>query len=134
RLRQMPPVSEGGLRKNQIAAIGGLEKSFASNRLRSLAPQTVGSGKTILSCAQAYRLLRYGGAKRILFLVDRINLGEQALREFRNYVTPDDGRKLGELYNIQLLRSNQIDAAANVVITTIQRLYSLLRGEAELDP
>jgi type I restriction enzyme, R subunit len=134
RLRQMPVLSEGGLRKNQIAAISGLEKSFATNHLRSLAPQTVGSGKTILSCAQSYRLLRYGGAKRVLFLVDRINLGEQALREFRNYVTPDDGRKLGELYNIQLLRSNQIDAAANVVITTIQRLYSMLRGEAELDP
>jgi type I restriction enzyme R subunit len=133
-LRQMPPLIEDGLRKNQVAAIRALEKSFAANRLRSLAPQTMGSGKTLLSCAQAYRLLRYGGAKRLLFLVDRINLGEQALREFRNYVTPDDGRKLGELYNIQLLRSNQLDAAANVIITTIQRLYSMLRGEDELDP
>jgi type I restriction enzyme R subunit len=132
KLRQMPVLSEAGLRKNQVAAIKGLEKSFASNHLRALTPQTMGSGKTILSTAQAYRLLRYGGAKRILFLVDRINLGEQALREFRNYVTPDDGRKLGELYNIQLLRSNQIDAAANVVITTIQRLYSMLQGEPEL--
>ncbi len=91
-------------------------------------------GKTILSCGQSYRLLRYGGAKRILFLVDRINLGEQAVREFRNYATPDDGRKFGELYNIQLLQSNQIDQAANVVVTTIQRLFSMLRGETELDP
>lgn len=134
KLRQMPVLQEDGLRKNQVTAIQGLEKSFASNHLRSLAPQTMGSGKTILSCAQTYRLLRYGGADRVLFLVDRINLGEQALREFTNYVTPDDGRKLGELYNVQLLRSNQIDAAANVVITTIQRLFSMLKGDAELDP
>ncbi len=132
RLRRMPPLIEEGLRTNQVAAIKGLEKSFASNHLRTLTPQTMGSGKTLLACAQAYRLLRYGGAKRGLFLVDRINLGEQALREFRNYVTPDDGRKLGELYNIQLLRSNQIDPAANLVITTIQRLYSMLQGEGEL--
>ena len=133
-LHQMPKLNEGGLWENQIEAINGLEHSFARNRLRTLVPQTMGSGKTTVSRAEGYRLLRYGGAKRILFMVDRINLGEQALREFRNYVTPDDGRKLGELYNIQLLRSNQIDAAANVVITTIQRLYSILRGEKDLDP
>lgn len=133
-LRQMPELDHEGLWQNQVEAIDGLEKSFQAGRLRTLVPQTMGAGKTTVSRAQAYRLLRYGGAKRILFMVDRINLGEQALREFRNYVTPDDGRKLGELYNVQLLRSNRIDGAANVVITTIQRLYSILRGEEELDP
>jgi type I restriction enzyme R subunit len=133
-LRKMPPLSLEGLWANQVEAIEGLEASFGHSRLRTLVPQTMGAGKTTISRAGAYRLLRYGGADRILFMVDRINLGEQALREFRSYQTPDDGRKLGELYNVQLLRSNQIDPAANVVITTIQRLYSMLRGETELDP
>ena len=130
KIRQLPPLIEAGLRDNQVAAIKGLEKSFATNHLRSPTPQTMGSGKTMLSCAQAFRLLRYGGAK--LFLVDRINLGEQALREFRNYVTPDDGRKLGELYNIQLLRSNQIDRAANVVIT-LSHYWAQVKARAGLE-
>ncbi len=134
KLRRLPALDPDGLWANQVAAIEGLESSFAKNRLRTLVPQTMGAGKTTISRAEAYRLLRHGGAKRILFMVDRINLGEQALREFRNYQTPDDGRKLGELYNVQLLRSNQIDPASNVVITTIQRLYSILRGEDEFDP
>jgi len=134
KLRGMPTLDPRGLWANQVKAIEGLEASFCRSRLRTLVPQTMGSGKTTISRAEGYRLLRYGGANRILFMVDRVNLGEQALREFRNYQTPDDGRKLGELYNVQLLRSNQIDPAANVVITTIQRLYSMLRDEAELDP
>ena len=133
RLRQLPALDEDGLRKNQVEAIKGLEESFAHSRLRTLTPQTMGSGKTILATAQAYRLLRFGGADRILFLVDRINLGKQAMREFRNYQTPDDGRKFSELYNIQLLGSGGIDPTAKVVISTIQRLYATLRGE-ELDP
>ena len=97
---------------------------------------TMGSGKTYVAVAEAYRLLRYAGAERILFLVDRINLGRQAFTEFANYVTPDDRRKFTELYNVQVLRSNRIDPAAKVVITTIQRLYSILRGQSdeEFDP
>ncbi len=131
----MPPLIEEGLRENQVAAIKALEKSFARNRLRTLTPQIDGVGQDDPGRRrEAYRLLTHGGAEaRILFLVDRHNLGKQACDEFRNYVTPDDGRKFGELYNIQLLRSNQIDPAANVVITTIQRLYSILRGEEEFD-
>jgi len=87
-----------------------LEQSLASNRLRNLLPRRpLEREQTILPGPESYRLLRYGGAKRGLFMVDRISLGEQALREFTNYVTPDDRRKLGELYNGQLLRSNQID-------------------------
>lgn len=134
KLRQMPQLNEDGLWQNQVEAIKGLERSFAEGRPRALVPQTMGSGKTTIARAEAYRLIRFGGANRLLFLVDRINLGEQALREFSNYVTPDDRRKLGELYTVQLLRSNRIDPAASVVITTIQRLYSMLRGEEELDP
>jgi len=80
-----------------------------------------------------YRLIKFAGAKRVLFLVDRKTLGEQALNEFKQYVTPDDGRKFTELYNVQHLTTNTLDPVSRVCITTIQRLYSMLRGDAELD-
>ena len=66
-------------------------------------------------------------------MVDRRTLGEQALNEFKQYVTPDDGRKFTELYNVQHLTSNTLDPVSRVCITTIQRLYSMLKGEGELD-
>ena len=69
----------------------------------------------------------------MLFLVDRSNLGRQTLKEFQQYVTPDDGRKFTELYNVQRLTSNALDPVSRVCITTIQRLYSILSGEPELD-
>jgi type I restriction enzyme R subunit len=136
RLRRMPALDREGLRKAQIAAVEGLEESLRNAKPKALINMTMGSGKTYVAVAEAYRLLRYGGAERILFLVDRINLGRQAHTEFANYVTPDDRRKFTELYNVQVLRSNRIDPAAKVVITTIQRLYSILRGQSdeEFDP
>lgn len=138
KLQAMPPLNTDGLRKNQIRAIPAIEESFKNNRLRTLTPQIMGSGKTILAVAQTARLLQYAkpaGATtmRVLFLVDRRNLGKQARDEFVSYVVPGDGRKFGELYNVQFLNSQHIDPAANVVISTIQRLYSILRGEDEFD-
>ncbi len=91
-----------------------------------------GAGKTFTACAFTYRLIKYAGAKRVLFLVDRANLGRQAKGEFDQFVTPDTGRKFTELYNVQHLTSNQLDSVARVTICTIQRLYSMLRGE-EMD-
>jgi type I restriction enzyme R subunit len=137
-LQVMPPLNEEGLRKNQIRAIPALEESFAKNRLRTLTPQIMGSGKTILAVAESARLLLYAKPEgqttmRILFLVDRRNLGKQARDEFMNYVVPGDGRKFGELFNVQFLNSQHIDPAANIVISTIQRLYSILRDEEEFD-
>ncbi len=88
-----------------------------------------GSGKTYVAVAESYRLIKYAKAKRILFLVDRANLGRQTLREFQNYITPDDGRKFTELYNVQLLNSKVIDPVSKVCISTIQRMYSILKGE-----
>ena len=95
-----------------------------------------GSGKTFTAANVSYRLLRHANAKRILFLVDRANLGRQAIREFEGFDTPDDGRKFTELYNARRLSSSQLDmadeAATKVHVSTIQRIYSILRGE-ELD-
>ncbi len=91
-----------------------------------------GAGKTYTACSFTYRLIKYAGAKRVLFLVDRANLGRQAMAEFQQFVAPDTGRKFTEVYNVQHLTSNNLDSVARVTICTIQRLYSILRGE-ELD-
>ncbi len=132
-LRQMPPLIEKGLWECQIDAIRNLERSFAGARPRALIQMATGSGKTFTAVSFVYRLIKFANAKRILFLVDRSNLGRQALKEFQQYLTPDDGRKFTELYNVQRLTSNTLDPVNRVCITTIQRLYSMLSGEFELD-
>ncbi|MBK7877781.1 MAG: DEAD/DEAH box helicase family protein [Planctomycetes bacterium] len=131
RLQVLPPLATTGLRKAQITAIENLEASLRDDRPRALLQMATGSGKTFVAVTEVYRVLKHAGAKRVLFLVDRANLGEQAEKEFQGYVTPDTHRKFPELYNVQRLTSNVIAPSANVVITTIQRLYSILRGESE---
>lgn len=133
-LRAMPPLDLTGLRPAQHDAILALEDSLAHDRPRALIQMATGAGKTYTAASESYRLLKYARARRLCFLVDRGNLGRQALREFQTFFTPDTERKFTELYNVQLLTANRIDPAAHVVITTIQRLYSILRGEAELAP
>jgi type I restriction enzyme R subunit len=134
RLKDLPELPEGNLWPAQARAIGNLEQSLAMNRPRALIQMATGAGKTYTAANVAYRLVRHAGARRVLFLVDRANLGRQALRELQAFATPDDGRKLTELYNVQHLSSNVIDPVARVTITTIQRLYSILKGEEGLDP
>lgn len=133
RLQQLPPLNTEGLRDCQIEAITNLERSFAQARPRALIQMATGTGKTYTAVSFIYRLIKFAGAKRILFLVDRNNLGRQTLREFQQYVTPDDGRKFTELYNVQHLTSNTLDRVSKVCITTIQRLYSMLHGESEFE-
>ena len=132
RLRRMPPLDTAGLRDCQIEAIEGLEKSLAQDHPRALIQMATGAGKTFTACSFSWRLLKFAGAKRILFLVDRNNLGDQTLKEYQNYDPPGSGRKFINTYIVQHLHSNRIDPDAKVVITTIQRLYAMLRGE-ELD-
>lgn len=133
RLQGLPPLIETGLWPAQIEAITNLEASLAADRPRALIQMATGSGKTFTAVNAVYRLLKFAKAKRVLFLVDRNNLGRQALREFQSFVTPDDGRKLGELYNIARLQTNSFDPVNQVVITTIQRLYSMLCGEEQFE-
>ena len=130
RLTQMPPLPERNLRDCQISAVTGLEKSLAKNKPRALIHMATGAGKTFTAITSAYRLLKFGGAKRILFLVDTRNLGKQAHQEFMAYTPPDDARKFTELYNVQRLSSSHIDPHAQVCISTIQRMYSILSGTA----
>ncbi len=129
RLKKMPPLETPALRGCQVEAIEGLERSLAENRPRSLIQMATGSGKTFTAVSVAYRLIKHAGARQILFLVDRANLGRQTLKEFQQYATPDDGRKFTELYNVQHLAGGGIDGVSKVCISTIQRLYSMLRGE-----
>jgi type I restriction enzyme R subunit len=133
RLQHFPPVNPNGLRDIQVTALTGNEQSLAADKPRSLVAITMGGGKTICAVAETYRLLTYAKANRILFLVDRVSLGEQAEKAFLSYVSPDDGRRFGDLYGLQVLKSNRVDRSANVIICTIQRLYSILRGEEDLD-
>jgi type I restriction enzyme R subunit len=132
-LRNMPPLLTEGLRDCQIEAIRNLERSFAEAKPRALIQMASGGGKTYTAVSFVYRLVKFANAKRVLFLVDRSNLGRQTKKEFQQYITPDDGRKFTELYNVQHLTSNVIDPVSRVCITTIQRLYSMLKGEAEFD-
>jgi type I restriction enzyme R subunit len=129
----MPPLIAEGLRDCQIEAIKNLEKSFAEAKPRALIQMATGSGKTYTAVSFVYRLIKFAKANRVLFLVDRNNLGRQTKNEFQQYKTPDDGRKFTELYNVQHLTSNTLDPVSRVCITTIQRLYSMLKGETEFD-
>lgn len=134
RLQTLPPLEPGTLYPNQIEAVTNLEESFKRNRPRALVQMATGSGKTMTAITAVYRLIKYAGARRVLFLVDRSNLGEQAEKEFQGYRVPDANRKFTELYNVQRLTSNTIMDSSRVVISTIQRVYSMLKGEPDLDP
>jgi type I restriction enzyme R subunit len=133
RLQNMPPLNEGKMWSAQIEAVTSLESSLAQDKPRALIQMATGSGKTFTAINTIYRLIKFGKAKRVLFLVDRANLAKQALKEFQAFETPDDGRKFTELYNVSRLESNAIDPVNKVVITTIQRLYSILSGEPDFD-
>ncbi|OJX13875.1 DEAD/DEAH box helicase family protein, partial [Delftia sp. 67-8] len=124
----MPELPAQNLRDCQISAVTGLEKSLAQNKPRALVHMATGAGKTFTAITSVYRLLKYGGAKRILFLVDTRNLGKQAHQEFMAYTTAD-GRDFARDYNVQRLASSTIDQGAQVCISTIQRMYSILNGE-----
>lgn len=130
-LRQMPPLNPERLWRVQVEAIQNLEKSLAANRPRALTQMATGSGKTFTAVSFSYRLVKFAGARRILFLVDRNNLGKQTLNEFQQYVSPYTNRKFTEEYVVQHLKKNTIAPACKVCITTIQRLYSMLRGEED---
>lgn len=129
RLQHLPTLDPTGMRDCQVEAIKALEESLATGKARSLVQMTMGAGKTFTAATLAYRLLAHGDAKRILFLVDRNNLGRQTLKEFQAYRPPGTGRLFTELYNVQRLGSASLDKDAKVVISTIQRVFAQLSGE-----
>ena len=126
-----------GLWPAQGEAIRNLEESLRENRPRALIQMATGAGKTFTAANVCYRLVRHAGARRILFLVDRANLGRQAVREFEDFTVPDDRRKFTELYNVRRLATSRLDiadeTATKVHVSTIQRLYSILQGDDDYD-
>ncbi|MBX9894244.1 MAG: DEAD/DEAH box helicase family protein [Nitrosomonas sp.] len=139
RLHRIPPLNPGKrpakelcLRDCQETAIVNLEASFKAGRPRALIQMATGAGKTYTAITAIYRLLKHGHAKRILFLVDTKNLGEQAEQEMMSYVPIDDNRKFTELYNVQRLKNSFVAKDSQVCISTIQRLYAILKDK-ELD-
>ena len=133
RIQALPALDPTGLRDCQVRAIKRLEESFKDDRPRALVQMATGSGKTYMAITSVYRLLKHADAKRILFLVDTRSLGEQAEQEFMAYVPSDDNRKFSELYNVQRLKSSFVAKDSQVCISTIQRMYSLLKDEERED-
>lgn len=129
----LPELDREGLRDCQIEAIEGLENSLRNGKPRALIQMATGAGKTFTTCNFTYRLLKYAKAKRILFLVDRNNLGEQTKKEYEQFRPKGEDNSFTDIYIVQHLQQNKIDKDAKIVITTIQRLYSMLRGEEEYD-
>ena len=132
RIFDLPELKTEGLRECQINALTRLDTSFLENRPRALIQMATGSGKTFTAITFIYRLLKFAKAKRILFLVDTRNLGEQAEQEFMAFLPNDDNRKFTELYGVTRLKSSFVPSNSQVYISTIQRFYSILKGE-ELD-
>lgn len=133
RLQRMPALRKDGLRDCQIDAIQGLEESLKDSQPRALIQLATGAGKTFTACTFSWRLLKHAKARRILFLVDRRNLGDQALKEFQNFLPPGAPNRFTDTYIVQQLRGKHIDRDAKVVISTIQGLFASLRDD-ELDP
>ncbi|MCY4237565.1 MAG: DEAD/DEAH box helicase family protein [Rhodospirillaceae bacterium] len=128
-IASLPLLDPAGLRECQTDAITRLEASLKAERPRALVQMATGSGKTFTAITQVYRLLKHTAARRILFLVDTRNLGEQAEQEFMAFIPNDDNRKFTELYNVQRLASPHVAGDSQVVISTIQRMYAVLKGE-----
>ncbi|MDP2564974.1 type I restriction-modification enzyme R subunit C-terminal domain-containing protein [Pseudoalteromonas marina] len=139
RLQDIPPLNPAklpakdlGLRDCQETAITNLEDSLQKARPRALIQMATGAGKTYTAITSMYRILKHAKGKRILFLVDTKNLGEQAEQEMLNFTPSDDTRKFTELHVVQRLKSKFVPKDAEVCISTIQRMYSILKDE-ELD-
>lgn len=133
-VQAMPTLDTYDLRPASRRAVIAIEESLKANQhSRSLVQMATGAGKTRMAVTESYRLLKNGGFNRVLFLVDRNNLGDQTLREFRDFTTPDDGRKFTELYNVDKLTSAGMVGSSSVVISTIQRVFSVLKGQAITD-
>jgi type I restriction enzyme R subunit len=133
RLKSLPELDSTRLWEVQARAIVNLEQSLREDRPRALIQMATGSGKTFTAANICYRLIRHADAKRILFLVDRASLGDQAKLEFDKFDVPDTQRKFPAEYNVQHLKSNTIDPTSRVCISTIQRIFSILRGDEEMD-
>ena len=104
----LPALMEKGLRACQFEAITNLENSFRGGQERALMVLATGAGKTYTACTAAYRFLSYTPMKRVLFLVDRNNLGKQAEGEFGMYRLTETGDPFNTIFTVNRLKSSRI--------------------------
>ncbi len=103
------------MRKYQVNAIKALQNSVAIGNQRFLFEMATGTGKTLTSAAVIRLFLRSGNANRVLFLVDRIELENQAKKNFINYLKPD--------YETVIFKEHTDDwRKADIVVSTVQTL------------
>jgi type I restriction enzyme R subunit len=103
------------LRPYQLNAVKALQKSVKKGNQRFLFEMATGTGKTLTSAAVIRLFLRSGNAHRVLFLVDRIELENQARKNFVNYLSPD--------YHTVVFKENSKDwRKAEIVVSTVQTL------------
>lgn len=126
----LPKLEKRGLRDCQYNAERKLEEKLKLGHKKSLAILATGSGKTYLACLAAYRLLNYTPAtKRVLFLVDRNNLARQTESEFSLFDRTEKQQPMSSLYKINRLKKAE-DINGEIVISTIQKLFAVLTGQA----
>ncbi len=105
------------LRPYQLKAIHALQKSAEQGNDRFLFEMATGTGKTLISAAIIKLFLRTGNAKRILFLVDRLELEDQAHKNFVRYLKSD--------FTSVIYKQNRDNwKSAEIVISTVQSLSS----------
>ncbi len=150
------PNDDPRLRPYQIEANTEIERAIRERKRRMLVAMATGTGKTFTLVNEAYRLMKSGAAKRILFLVDRRALAAQAVREFQSF-DAEPGKKFHQIYEVYSQRFQHGDmeegtfdptvlpenyltdppqGAAFVYVSTIQRMAINLfgRGAVPLRP
>ena len=128
----LPRLEKSGLRDCQYNAEIGLEESLKHGRKKNLAILATGSGKTYFACLASYRMLNYTSTRRVLFLVDRNNLARQTETEFSQFDRTEDRKEMSSLYEIKRLKRED-DIKADIVISTIQKLFAVLTGQKLTD-
>ena len=103
------------LRYYQVEAIQAVQKAVSEGKKRFLLEMATGTGKTLTSAAIIKLFYRTGNARRVLFLVDRLELEEQARKDFTNYLKND-------LTTVVYKEKRNDWRKVEIVVTTIQSL------------
>ncbi|MBK1877975.1 type I restriction-modification system endonuclease [Pelagicoccus mobilis] len=111
-----------GLRDYQIEAISEIEKCIARGQRELLLAMATGTGKTRTAVSLIYRLIRYKRFRRILFLVDREKLGEQAHDDGFANIKLESLQTFTDMYNVAELGDRTIEPETKVHIATVQSM------------
>jgi len=133
------PVEDthGFLWNNQKGAIAGdseqkgIEQGLREGKRKLLVQMATGTGKTWMAAAEIHRLLKSGLVNRVLFIADRTNLAKQAERAFNNF-DAGGGLDLGEIYEVDRVENGEYPDKAEIVVSTLQSMYSLLENHDEI--